>query len=182
MVRVLAGQTVARRLRVLAEWEDAYRHADALAIAPYFCDELAGDGQLAQLRGLDAAAVASRCVVDVERVRERVRQARALATQLGLPLIAYEGGQHLVTSLAFRDDDALQALLDEANRVPEMEEAYRRFLDMWNAEGGGLLALYRLVEAPRRFGRWGLLEGMWQPPDAAPKYRAVLKFSRTGTE
>jgi hypothetical protein len=176
LVRVLASQSVERRIRILAEWEGAYRHADAIAIAPYFCDELASDENVPKIRHLDAADVAAQCVADVERVRERVRKARAQAARLGLPLIGYEGGQHLVTSPAYHQDAALQRLLDEANRHPNMGRAYARYLDMWREEGGGLLMLYKLVYAPAKWGRWGLLETMWQPFEAAPKYRAAVEF------
>jgi hypothetical protein len=179
LVRVLAGQTWDLRLRILLEWEEAWRQADAVAIAPYFCDELAGDRQLPGIRGLDAAAVAGRCLADVERVRPRVRSARALAARLGLPLLAYEGGQHLATGGAHHPDAALQGLLDAANRHPDMGRAYARYLDMWREEGGQLMVLYKLVESYSRWGRWGLLENMWQPVEAAPKYRTAVEFLRS---
>jgi hypothetical protein len=176
LVRVLAGQTWETRLRILAEWEDAYKQADALAIAPYFCDELASDKGAGELRDLDPGSVAALCVADVARIRDRVRKARVLADRLGLPLVAYEGGQHLATSGALHGDKALQKLLDDANRHPDMGRAYARYYDMWREEGGQLLAVYKLVEQSTRWGRWGLLESMWQPEDAAPKHRATLEF------
>ena len=99
-----------------------------------------------------------------------------VADRLGLPLVAYEGGQHVATSGALHGDKALQKLLDEANRDPAMGRAYSRYYDMWREEGGQLLVVYKLVEQSTRWGRWGLLETMWQPPETAPKYQATLEF------
>lgn len=178
ITRVLAGQQWDARLRIVAEWEDAYRHADALAVAPYFCDELAGEKNVPRIRQLDAGAVAEQCAADVERIRKNVRIDRALARSFGLPLIAYEGGQHLVTSGAFHQDAPLQRLLDDANRHPAMGDAYRRYLDMWREEGGELMVMFELVGGFGKWGRWGLMEQLLQPVDAAPKYRAVTDFLR----
>lgn len=179
LFRVLAGQTWALRLRILAEWEQAYRQADALAIAPYFCDEMAGDKNVAQIRSLDAAALASRCDADVERIRERVRLVRALANRLGLPMIAYEGGQHLASGGSQHQDTALQTLLQETNRHPNMDRAYAHYLNMWREEGGQLMVMYKAVEQSSKWGSWGMLEDLWQPFEAAPKYKTTLEFLRT---
>lgn len=174
IVRVLAGQPWDVRLRILAEWEDAYRHADALAVAPYLCWDLASDENARELKTLTPAQIAARCTADVERLRTVVRGARAVATNLGLPLIAYEGGQHLATGGALHQDTVLQNLLDEANRAPEMGRAYDRYLEMWREEGGELLVLYKLVDVPTQWGRWGLLETLGGPK--TPKYRSTVEF------
>ena len=173
LVRVLAGQTWDARLQLLAEWEDAGRSADVLAIAPYFCDDLE---QVAGGRATTPRALAERCAADVERIRERVRRSRAVAERFKLPLVGYEGGQHLVTGGALHADAALQRVLDGANRDPAMGIAYRRFLEMWREEKGGVLLLYTLIGEPSKWGRWGLVERLGPPPEDSPKYRAALEF------
>jgi hypothetical protein len=165
-----------RRLAILAEWEKAYLHADALAVAPYFGGDLTSDENVSKLRGLDPGAVVQRCAEDVEQLRPVMRSVRAVATRLGLPLIGYEGGQHLVTSDDHHGNEPLQRLLHEANRSPAMGRLYGKYLDLWREEGGELMMLYMLVGPYSKFGRWGLVERMWDPPEAAPKYQAAVEF------
>jgi hypothetical protein len=176
LVRVLAGQFWDLRLQILLDYNKAYQHADAIAIAPYFCAELAGEETVGQLRPLSAQQIAERCDQDIERVRDRMKGIKKLADHYKLPLIGYEGGQHLVTGGGDHEDTKLQNKLDEAQRVPLMGKAYDHYLSMWRDEGGEIMVLYKLVESCSKWGRWGLLENMWQPPAAAPKYMTTLSF------
>ena len=178
LVRVLASQAVRHRAEVLVEWEGAYREADALAIAPYFCEDAARDLGASQIERLGPAGLADRCLEDVENLRGRVRALRALADRRGLSLVGYEGGQSLVASAALEDDATVQGVLDEANRLPQMGLAYGRLFRLWSEEGGSLLALYKLVYSPTKWGRWGLVETLSEPAGMAPKYRAALEFIR----
>jgi hypothetical protein len=179
LVRVLAGQMWDVRLRILLEWQEAHRSADAVAVAPYFCGRLSSDEHVAETRRLDAAELARRCGAEIAGTMDELRQARDLARSFGLPLIAYEGGQHLATSGAHHEDEALQRLLDDANRHPEMGRAYTRYLEEWRDEVGGPMVLYELAYRPSKWGRWGLLEDMWQPLESAPKYQSAVAFARS---
>lgn len=176
LVRVLAGQFWDLRLQILLDYKKAYEHADAIAIAPYFCGELAGDETVAQLRPLSAQQIAQKCDEDIERVRERMKGIKKLADHYKLPLIGYEGGQHLVTGGGVHEDEKLQKKLDEVQRLPIMGKAYEHYLSMWREEGGEVMVLYKLVESSSKWGRWGLLENMWQPMAAAPKWMATMSF------
>ncbi len=175
LVRVIAGMMWDVRLRIPLEWEDAYRETDAVAVAPYFCGRLSSDEHVEATRRLAPSELARRCGEELGTTRDEIRHVRALATSLGLPLIAYEGGQHLATSDRHGGDAALQRLLDDANRDPEMGRTYARYLDLWREEGGGPMVLYQLAGRPSQWGRWGLVEDMWQPLDRAPKYRVAAE-------
>lgn len=176
LVRVLAGQCFPLRLQILLEQDKAYRHADALAIAPYFGYELTEDANIDKLKGASAQELAEGARAKLNDLRDRLRELKQLADKYKLPLIAYEGGQHLATGGQYHADKALQALLDEVNRSPQMGDAYRKYLELWRDEGGQLMVLYKLVEGYSQWGRWGLLEDMWQPLAKAPKYKASLAF------
>jgi hypothetical protein len=176
IVRVLAGQAWDLRLQILLDYNKAYQHADAVAVAPYFCGELAGDETAPSLRALSAQQIAERCDQDIERVRGLMKSLKKVADHYKLPLIGYEGGQHLVTGGGFHADEKLQEKLSEAQRLPTMGKAYEHYLSMWRDEGGEIMVLYKLVEGASKWGRWGLLENMWQPIASAPKYMATLAF------
>jgi hypothetical protein len=178
LVRVLAGQCFPLRLQILLEQDDAYQHADAVAIAPYFGYDLTDDKNLPRLKGASTAALAGRVADSLANTKQQLRELKALAARYQLPLIAYEGGQHLATGGAYHADRALQQLLDDVNRAPAMGEAYRKYLELWRDEGGQLMVLYKLVEGYSQWGRWGLLEDMWQPLSRAPKYEASVSFMK----
>jgi hypothetical protein len=46
-------------------------------------------------------------------------------------------------------------------------------LDAWYRQSDdGLMMLFDYIEAPSKFGEWGLLESQEQPMQSAPKYQA----------
>jgi hypothetical protein len=176
LVRVLAGQFWDLRLQILCDYEQAFQHADALAIAPYFCGELAGDETVGQIRALSSEQIAQRCDADIEHNRARLKGIKELANRYKLRLIGYEGGQHLVTGGAQHADEALQRKLNDVQRTATMGKSYTHYLNAWRDDGGEIMVLYKLVEGFSKWGRWGLLENMWQDPSQAPKYSATLSF------
>src|SRR5690606_6961606 len=96
-----------------------------------------------------------------------------VAREYGVPLVAYEGGQHLVFY-----NKSWQHLAVPANRDPRMYD-----LDLKNArnfeQAGGSLLMYHTFT--RRFdsnGSWGHLEYQDQPIEDAPKYRALTDYQR----
>jgi hypothetical protein len=175
------------------------RRVDALAVAPHFGAYLLGSpslrpqvaGWLAQPEaGLDrlfeeltgenkgGAAVPTPLKGQPEtaergalaQVRGLVRTARLLAGRHGLPLWAYEGGQHLSMPPSGDDPDWL-ALITRANRDVRMGRAYERLLADWRGAGGQLFVWFNHVTQPSRFGVWGLKETQFS--DAAVKWQAV---------
>jgi hypothetical protein len=159
----------------IVSWKDAYKHADALAVAPYFGYEF-GDPKTA-----DATARMSpdQLLDALEKEvngpnREVIRKQAGVARKFGLKLIAYEGGQHLVGYLGAENNEALAKLFQAANRHPRMYDLYRRHLRNWSEAGGDLYVLFNYVTTPSKWGSWGLLEYQDQPTGDAPKYRAFV--------
>jgi hypothetical protein len=176
LVRVLAAQAGNpwTGLQVVT-FEDAYRHADALAVAPYFGNELGDPATADATAALPLAEVLARCRQSIERNAGAVAENAKHARERGLDLIAYEAGQHLVGHGGAENNEELTKLLHAANRDPRMEELYRLYLDTWAKNGGGLMAIFSSVSRPSKWGSWGLLEAEDQDPKAAPKWRAVAE-------
>jgi hypothetical protein len=149
---------------------------DATAIAPYFGGRVCRKPETVQAvleEGVDR--VIAECKADIHERRTEVRRHREIAGKLGLQLLGYEGGQHLVTIGPQRKNQRLVQLLIQANRHPGMYDLYREYLDMWNSETDGqLMCLYYSVGEATKSGAWGLMEYDGQPLTDAPKYRAVV--------
>ena len=146
--------------------------ADMVAIAPYFGDavgqQLEAAGLVDQLTVDDVLdSVAAALPLDLMYAQ----QCKEVADQHGLPLVAYEGGQHLTGGL-FNDVPTLTDLLTAANRHPRMGELYCDYLDTWyDAIGGGLFALFSSHTDYNQYGSWGLKEHY--ADTLSPKYLAV---------
>jgi hypothetical protein len=179
-LRVMASQAAnAYIAEVKLTFEEAYRHVDALAIAPYFTLNVGPDTEPS------AAAVAEWTVprvieylgsTAIPEAEEWVRANREVAQRFRLRLIAYEGGQHVVAIGGAANDARLTGLLAAANRHPDMGALYTRYLDSWKSAGGGdLFCLFASVEPWTRWGSWGLLE---YADDDTSKYRAVTAWNR----
>ncbi|WP_244490681.1 hypothetical protein [Aureimonas frigidaquae] len=154
------------------DWGDARKHADVLAIAPYF-----GYGFGSQERGeavsrwsLDQLFAELSKEIDT-RNRETMRIQAETARQYGLELVAYEAGQHLAGVGGLENNEALVSLFTAANRDPRMGELYRRYLANWREAGGGLMVLYTSMGEPTKWGAWGLLET--EAETSSPKWDAV---------
>ena len=93
---------------------------------------------------------------------------RAIAAKHGKGFIAYEGGQHLVTS----DLTLARAI----QRDPRMAGVYERYLTEWDKRARSTLTLYASTAPIAEYGSWGLSEYAGQPMDQTPKLRAVKKF------
>ena len=104
------------------------------------------------------------------------------ATELSHILIAYEGGQHLVGHGGAENDEALTKLFAAVNRHPRMYDLYRKHLNHWFAEGGGLYGVFSFVGAPSKWGSWGVLEYQDQPASQSHKYRALADTARDASE
>ncbi len=137
---------------------------DALAIAPYFGNFIAAaadvDDALAQAR-------TSMETMAFERIDNHLN---LLANnEWDIPLIAYEGGQHLDSN-----NPTLAEIFCEANRHNGMGEMYCDYFNYWYAQGGGLFMHYNSISSCRASGSWGLKEYTGQPDGDAPKFMAVL--------
>lgn len=161
---------------------------DAFAVAPYV-GEAAGEIEFSR-RSPEAflrEAIAfvrgeGRWHADATEpgLRYQIRSDVALAREWGLPLVAYEGGQHFTGSRFTRD---------VVNPHPAMYDLYRALLQVWREEGGGLFVHFagivpRGVSPPGaepsyfQSENFGVKELQTQTPAEAPKWRALLDEMR----
>lgn len=163
LVRVAASQNANADLAdIILGHGDTAEWIDALATAPYIWIDLDGYGPGESDR---VFAHMPRAIDDAFAFAERNR---AVARRYGKRFITYEGGQHLVT----KD----MVLAHAIQRDPRMGAVYGSYLNRWNAQMGGELALYASTTPISEHGSWGLLEYGGQPLAEAPKMQAVQHF------
>ena len=157
---------------VVLSWGDASKHADVLAIAPYFGGGLGGREQAATIASWSLDQLFEALESEVDGInRDWLRDQSAMADRFGVQLAAYEGGQHLVGYSGTPHDETLHRLFAEANRDPRMGALYRKHLSHWAEAGGGPYALFNSMGPPSQWGCWGLLEHEAQT--TSPKWQAV---------
>ncbi len=108
-------------------------------------------------------------------------QKETIADSLGLPMLFYEGGQHITPQPFGEEPTYAQALLD-LQRDTAMYNLYTEWFDMLRQLNDSpqpwLMNHFNfIVDRSARYGSWGLLESLYQDTSAipAPKYRAVLE-------
>jgi hypothetical protein len=107
------------------------------------------------------------------KLRLDVRATRQLADKYNLPVLSYEGGQHLVAFNSAFGTDLNGDFKIAANRDPRMGILYHELIQMWSQETGGqLFNQFSLTSPYSNFGSWGLTEDLNQ--QHSPKWDAVL--------
>jgi hypothetical protein len=157
LVRVLGGQAVNEGI-LRSALSVAAPSVDAIAIAPYFGQFFTPEAPMPT-----AAQLAVEPLRDFTSVERGVRAHKALATQFGKTLIAYEGGQHFVGVRGRENDQALTDLLITFNRSAQMRDLYTRYLDLLNREGLTLFVNFSSSVEPSKWGSWGIREYLGQP-------------------
>jgi hypothetical protein len=184
LVRVLSGQAQNEDLndKLAESFEDpainkARNHADVLAVAPYLGGSVASDiVEQGKLSSVSVAEILDRLEKNIgPEIRDSTAANLKTARKHGLHLVAYEGGQHLVAYGEAANNEAFVNKLTTANRDPRMRAIYGKALDTWYAHSdNGLMVLFNYIEAPSKFGAWGLLESQEQRLETAPKYQAYF--------
>ena len=158
---------------------------DAFAPAAYFHFDGAG---MAAIEQLGAAATAAdvlhwaRVAAEGESFGFLRTQKRSIGDRYGIPMLYYEGGQHL-TPQPFGSDQPYGPALVAANLDPGMHDLYTTWIDslatLGTEEEPGLFMNFSFI-APTsaRYGSWGVLTDQWSIASAdlqsAPKYQALL--------
>ena len=176
--RVLATQAAGWYLgEVELTYNNAYQHADVLAIAPYFgCEYGSPDNEAAtQAMSVDQL-FASLNATEMPTIYTCMQANANLATKYGLELVAYEGGQSLIGYYGVENNDTITALFNAANRDPRMGQVYTNYLNTWKSYGGGIFIHYLNCLNNSKWGYWGTLEWLDQDPGTAPKYTALQQF------
>ncbi len=182
LVRVLPSQAANAYVseRVVG-FQDAFRHADALAIAPYVtCNVTA--------KGKPRAEEVEKWTLDdaFDHLEKRslpesirwIQQQKRVADQFGLKLVAYEGGQHMVGVGGVTNHAAITRLFQAANRDPRMGEIYRKYYDAWTAEGGDLFCYFASTGVWSKWGSWGILQWFDDDPARSPKFMATMRWAQ----
>ena len=92
---------------------------------------------------------------------------QAIARRFGKRYIAYEAGQHVLSS---RGTDLLAAI----NRDPRMYDIYKNYISTWRSQVNDVMVLYSSASPITQWGAWGLREYTGQPLSETPKRRAVI--------
>lgn len=156
---------------------DTRDHVDALSIGPYFGGELGSDAQaIARVKKMTLDELMLELeTVSLPNAKAQMLAHAAVARKHGLPMIAYEGGQHLA-NYSGTEAPEVEALFNAANRDPRMGAFYTRHLNNWAEAGGGLFMHELDCARCDNGGCWGAIEYLTQPRDEAPKYDALLRF------
>ncbi len=179
LVRVLATQSANPFVtQQVAEFQNAWRSADALAIAPYFGWNVKPDEAPAVLEGGIEGVLAHLEKESLPKAFDAMRKQKKLADKMKLQLICYEAGQHLVGLQSAQHNRQLTELLKAANQHPKMGELYTRYLDGWAQGGGGLMCIFSSVSGWGKSGSWGLLAYADDDPADSPKFSAVIEWAR----
>ncbi len=182
LVRVLASQSANSWTgATIMDWKNAFQHADALAIAPYFGGYLGSPQMQTRVQSMSVNQILDSCAVDIVRAMAQVADNKRNAESRGLQLFAYEAGQHLVGHGGVENNQTITDLFHAANRHARMKQLYLDYLRQWDSMGGGVIAMFSSIGLYSKWGSWGLLEWQEQATAAAPKYDAVLEFIASTT-
>ena len=177
LVRVLAAQSANPwTSEQVMDFEDAYKRADVLGIAPYFGNDLGDPRKQNEVAQMTVEQVLDTCAEYIKDGNKTVTEQARLAKARGLRLVAYEAGQHLVGHGGAENNQHLEDRFHAANRHPRMKELYLDYLTGWKANGGTLTVLFSSTGNWSKWGSWGLMEYHGQPISEAPKYQAVIEF------
>ncbi len=153
---------------------------DALAIAPYFGRNFSP----ADLPPNQPAYPTVDEILDVLSPQSLIEvagwltQQKAVADQQGWQLVCYEAGQHFVGVAGGENDTTLTQLLASANRDPRMYRRYIEYLDILRDGGVEVSAMFSFCSQWSKWGSWGSMESLDQPIEQAPKYRAIIDWTR----
>jgi len=176
------GSQAGRIVRVAPAWTANPHYTAAM------CEALGGDFDVLSATAyfstkgypLDRQAspeqvlLAAQDAVETRSLPQLARQ-KAIAdewsTRLGreIPLVLYEGGQHLV---ATDPEGPTRATLRQAQTNPLMYQVYQSLFEGLDALDVDLFVGYSYVDAGNKNGTWGHLEYQTQPTSEAPKWQA----------
>jgi hypothetical protein len=184
LVRVLPTQAAnAYVSERIVEFQDAYRHADALAVAPYISFNVPAQGNdkrpgAEQVAGWTADQVLDHMeTICLPTSIQWLESQKKIADKYGLRLVAYEGGQHATALGAANRNKQLVQLLADANGHPRMGELYTKYFAAWEAAGGDLFCNFSSIGTWGTHGSWGLLQHYDDDPAQSPKFVAVMQWA-----
>jgi hypothetical protein len=149
---------------------------DAVAIAPYFGVSL-NSTETGPYEKMELDDLFPRMAQTLAQSEKWVAAYRdKVANAYKVRLVAYEGGQHMIGIRGGENNEALNKLFDDFNRDARIKDMYLEYLQAWKRNGGELFVHYNDVSRYTKWGRWGALEYITQPREAAPKFDAIQTF------
>lgn len=172
LVRVLAGQS-GGTFHGAIHLNEAAGRLDAYAVAPYVGNDSNGGFGGAALSWNLTQLFSELNGNALNLVISDMQAMQTLLSANNVPMIGYEGGQHLVD---WGGNSILTNLYISANRDARMGTLYGTFLDRWRAAGGREMALYHGAGLYSQYGSWGLKENVTQPDAQSPKLQSVVNW------
>lgn len=178
LVRVLSSQAAnPHTAKQILAFRDAYKHADALGIAPYFGFNVSpkgspNDKQVATWsveKTLDHMENKS-----LPRSIDIMRQNKEIADKYGLKLVTYEAGQHMVGVGGAENNKDLTELFLKCNAHDRMGKLYDKYNQAWIEIGGDTICHFSSVGKWSKWGSWGLLR--YYDDKATGKFKSVMKL------
>ncbi len=177
IVRVMGGMATNVPLtHMLLGYEDAYKHVDSLAIAPYFHATQTAQKKIDSIDSVFELLRSPLNKYSVPNTIKIIRNQAKTAARYGVELIAYEGGQHLVAYRTHTMKEGPNAFLIKANKDNRMGKLYYEFLEGWKKAGGKLFVAFSAPRSYNWIGSWGIKEYITQDAKSAPKYRGLMYF------
>ncbi len=178
IVRVIAGQNAnswVLEQGLVGATVGGTLKADVAAVAPYFTVDIDRLYQQHLHGAVNLDDVFSELRTSIDSVIKSAAKNRDIAAARGLPLVAYEGGQHLVARPGEQHNDKnFVDLLTTINRDPRMGDLYTYMLDKWYGAGGKSFVFIGETIGSTKWGSWGLKENYLD--DNAPKFQAVQEY------
>ena len=113
-------------------------------------------------------------------IDEAIAYHAGVSTALGWQLEAYEGGQHVVDLEGLfggaQDPAQTKFFIDLVSRS-EFRTLYTEYLNIWQANGGGLMAQFSDFGPASRYGSWGIWDSATSPN--SPRADAIETFRDT---
>lgn len=100
-----------------------------------------------------------------------------VASNLGLQLEAYEGGQHVVDwdgLFGGSTDPAETAFFVKLVKRPEFQQLYKEYFNIWKENGGGLMAHFTDFGEGDKYGSWGVWDSAYSAD--SPRAKAIEAF------
>ena len=184
LVRVLAWQSGNTwwMERIILPHNDAYRHVDALAIAPYISMNVPRQGK--ELTAEKVAAWPLERILDhmeneaLPKSIQAIQATKATADKYRLLLAAYEGGQHMVGVAGGENNEQMTRLFQAANSHPRMGTIYDRYFQAWTDTGGDLFCYFSSIGRWSKWGSWGILQYYDDDPRQSPKFMSTMRWGK----
>jgi hypothetical protein len=146
--------------------------ANAIAIAPYFGNEVA---DAIVTNGLASTITVPQIIQELQNSQAKAFQwitsNKAVADSHNLQLICYEGGQHLVATGSNVNNTTLTPKLIATNHDAAMQSLYCDYFNYWYTNVGTLFCNFSSHGTYSKWGSWGVKENFTDINN--PKYLAL---------